>query len=88
MAVGHRLHERKNAVRVSDKRNADGAQVKSGIILHPKIVGFEIGDGSDEESVALRSGIRRVKAGKPFLSSDYPERTLKEFGLSELEMMS
>ena len=75
------------AVRVCGKRKTIGAQVEPGSELLPKFVAFEIGDGSGEESVALRSGIGRVNAGKSCLSSDYPEKTLTEFGLSKLEMM-
>ena len=57
-------------------------------MLRPKIVAFEIGDGSDEESMAFRNEIERVNVGKSCLSSDYTDRTLTEFGLSELEMMA
>ena len=44
----------KNAVHVSGKRKATGAEVESGSVPHPKIVASEIGDGSDEERVALQ----------------------------------
>ena len=50
-------------------------------MLRPKIVAFEIGDGSDEESMTFWSEIGRVIAGKSCLSSDCAERTLTEFGL-------
>ena len=54
----------------------------------PKIVAFEIGDGSDEESMAFRSDIGKANAGKSCLSSDGADRTLTEFGLPDLEMMA
>ena len=57
-------------------------------MLRPKIVGFEIGDWSDEGSMAFRSEIGRFDAMKSCLSSDCADRTLTEFGLSELEMMA
>ena len=38
--------------------------------------------------MAFRSEIERVNAGKSYLSSDCADRTLTEFGLSELEMMA
>ena len=38
--------------------------------------------------MAFRNEIRRVNVGKSCLSSDYTDRTLTEFGLSELEMMA
>ena len=56
--------------------------------MRPKFVAFEIGDGSDEESMAFRSGIRKANAGNSCLSSDGADKTLTEFGLSELEMMA
>ena len=77
-----------NPVRVSGKRKTLGSAVKSGSVLHPQIVAFEIGYESDEECAALGSGIGRVNARKSCLSGDCPEKTLTEFGLSELEMMA
>ena len=57
-------------------------------MLRPKIVAFEIGDGSDEVSMAFRGEIGRVNVRKSCLSSNYTDRTLTEIGLSELEMMA
>ena len=68
----------KKAVRVDAKRRAFGSAVESGSERHPKIVAFEIGDGSDEESVAMRSGVGRVNAGMSCLSSNCPDKILTE----------
>ena len=57
-------------------------------MLCPKIVAFEIGNGSDEENMAFRSEIVRVIAEKSCLSSDCADRTLTELRLSELELMA
>ena len=78
----------KNVVHGSGKRKANGSQAEAECVLRPIIVAFEIGDGSDEETVAFRSEIGRVTLGKSCLSSDCADKTLTEFGLSELEMMA
>ena len=78
----------KDAVRVSGKRKAVGSEVELGSMFHPKIVAFEIGDGSDEERMGLQREIGRINAGTLCLSSDCADRKLTEFGLSELEMMT
>ena len=78
----------KDVVYASFKRKAEGVETEGECVLRPKTVAFEIGDGSDETSMAFRSEIGRVNAGKSCLSSDYADRTLTEFGLSELEMMA
>ena len=43
----------KDAARVSGKRKAVGSEVELGSVFHPKIVAFEIGDGSNEECMGL-----------------------------------
>ena len=78
----------KDVVYASGKRKSKGSEAEGECVLRPKIVAFEIGDGSGEESMAFRSEIGRVNVGKSCLSSDYTDRTLTEFGLSELEMMA
>ena len=78
----------KDAVRVSGKRKAVGSEVELGSVFHPKIVAFETGDGSDEECMGLQREIGRVNAEKSRLSSDCADKTLTEFGLSELELMA
>ena len=78
----------KDAARVGGKRKAVGSEVKLGSVFHQKIVAFEIGDGSDEDCMGLQREIEKVNAGKSCLSSDCADRTLTEFGLSELEMMA
>ena len=78
----------KDVVYASGKRKSKGSEAEGECVLRPKIVAFEIGDGSDEESMAFRNEIGRVNVGKSCLSSDYTDRTLTEFGLSELEMMA
>ena len=78
----------KNAVRVCGKQKAIGGEVELGSVLHSKIFAFQIGDGSDEGSVVMRSENGRVNVGKSCLSSDCPEKTLTNFGLSELEVMA
>ena len=75
-------------VHASGKRKAKGSETETECELRPAIVAFEIGDGSDEESMAFRSEIGRVNAGTSCLSSDCADRALTEFGLSELEMMA
>ena len=77
-----------NVVYSSGNRKSRGSEVEGECVLRPKNFAFEIGDGSDEESMAFRSEIGRVNAGKSCLSSDYADRTLTEFGLSELEVMA
>ena len=78
----------KDAVYVSGKRKSKWSEAKGECVLRPKIVAFEIGDGSDEEIMAFCSEIRRVNVGKSCLSSDYTDRTLTEVGLSELEKLA
>ena len=78
----------KDVLYASGKRKSIESEAEGECVLRPKIVAFEIGDGSDEESMAFRSEIGRVNAGKSCLSSNYADRTLTEFGLSELEMMA
>ena len=78
----------KDVVHASGKRKTKASETEGECVLRPKIVAFEIGDGSDGESMAFQSGIVRVNAGKSCLSSDCVDRTLTEFGLSELEMMA
>ena len=77
-----------DVVYASVRRKAKGSEAEGECALRPKIVAFEIGDGSDEENMAFRSEIRRVNAVKSCLNSDYADETLTEFGLSELEMMA
>ena len=78
----------KDVVYASGKRKSIGSEAEGECVLRPKIVAFEIGDGNDVEIMAFRSEIGRVNVGKSCLSSDYTDRTLTEFGLSELEMMA
>ena len=78
----------KDAARVGGKRKAVGSEVELGSVFYPKIVAFEIGDGSGEECMGLQREIEIVNAGKSCLSSDCGDRTLIEFGLLELEMMA
>ena len=78
----------KDVVYAIGKRKSKGSETEGECVLRPKIVAFEIGDGSDEESMAFRKEISRVNVGKSCLSSDYTDRTLTEFGLSELEVMA
>ena len=78
----------KDVVFASGKRKVERVGTEGEGVLRPKVVAFEIGDGSDEESAAFQSEIGRANAGKWCLSSDYADRTLTEFGLSELEMMA
>ena len=54
----------KDVVYASGKRKAKGSETEAECVLRPKIVAFEIGDGSDEESMAFWSEIGRVIAGK------------------------
>ena len=60
----------KDVVYASGKRKSKGSEAEGECVLRPKIVAFEIEDGSDEESKAFRSEIGRVNAGKSCLSSD------------------
>ena len=78
----------KDVVYASGRRKSKGSEAEGECVLRPKFVAFEIGDGSDEESMAFRNEIGRVNLGKSCLSNDYEDRTLTEFGLSELEMMA
>ena len=78
----------KDVVYASGKRKAKGSETEGECVLRPKLVAFGIRDGGDEKSVAFWSEIGRVNAGKSCLSSDYADRILTEFGLSELEMMA
>ena len=78
----------KGVIHASGKRTVEESETEAQCVLRPKIVAFEIGDGSDEESMAFRSGIRKANAGKSCLSSYGADKTLSEFGLSELEMMA
>ena len=54
----------KDAARVGGKRQAVGSEVELGSVLHPKIVAFEDGDGSDEECMGLQRETGKVNAGK------------------------
>ena len=78
----------KDAVYASGKQKSQGSEAEGECVLRPKFVAFEIGDGSDEEGMAFWGEIGRVNVGKSCLSSDYMDRTLTEFGLSELEKMA
>ena len=78
----------KDVAHASGKRKATGSETAGERVLRPKLVAFEIGDGSDEENMAFRSEIGRGNAGKSCLSSNCADRTLTEFGLSELEVMA
>ena len=66
----------KYVVYASGKRKTKGSETEAESVLRPKIVAFEIGDGSSKECVAFRSEIGRVNAGKSCLSSDCADRTL------------
>ena len=72
----------------SGKRKAKGSETEAECVLRLKTVAFEIGDGSNEENMAFRSEIGEVNTGKSCVSSDCVDKTLTEFGLSELEMMA
>ena len=78
----------KDAIHAGGKRKVEESETEAECVLRPKIVAFEIGDGSDVESMPFGSDIRKANAGKPCLSSDGADRTMTEFGLSELEMMA
>ena len=78
----------KDVAYASGKRKAKGSKAERECVLRPKIVAFKMTDGSDEESMAFRSEIGRVNEGKSCLSSDYADKTLTDFGISELEMMA
>ena len=78
----------KDVVLASCKRKVESVGTEGEGMLRPKVVAFEIGDGSDGESAAFQSESGRANAGKSCLSSDYADRTLTDFGLSELEMMA
>ena len=47
----------KAVVHAYGKRKAKGSGTEAECVLRPKIVAFEIADGSDEESMALGSEI-------------------------------
>ena len=78
----------KNVVHASGKRKDRRSEAEAGCVLRPKVEAFEIGDGSDEVSVAFQSENERVNARKSCLSSDCADKTLTELGLSELEVMT
>ena len=78
----------KDVVPASYKRKVEGVGSGGEAVLRPKVVAFEVGDGSDGESAAFQSESGRADAGKSCLSSDFVDRTLTDFGLSELEMMA
>ena len=78
----------KDVVHVSGKQKAKGSETETECVLRPNIVAFETGAGSNEGSMAFRNEIERVNAGMSCLSSDCADRTLTEFGLSELEPMA
>ena len=78
----------KDVVFASGKRKAERVGTEGEGVLRPKVVAFEKGDGSDGESAAFQSEIGRANAATSCLSSDYADRTLTEFGLTELEMMA
>ena len=78
----------KDVVYAGGKRKSKGSEAVAECVQRPKIVAFEIGDGSDEESMAFWNEIGREKVGKSCLSSGYTDRTLTEFGLSELQMIA
>ena len=78
----------KIVMHVSGKRKTNGSEAEAEGVLRPKIVVLEIGDGSDEGSVAFRSRFGRATAGTSCLGSDCADKILTEFGLSELEMMA
>ena len=44
----------KDVVYASGKRKSQGFEAEGDCVLRPKIVAFEIGDGSNEESMAFR----------------------------------
>ena len=78
----------KDVIHAGGKQRIEESETEAECVLRPKIVAFEFGDGSDEESMAFRSDIGKANAGKSCLSSDGADRTLTEFGLSEMEMMA
>ena len=78
----------KDVVCPNGKRKAKGSETEAECVLRPKIVAFEIADGSNEKNMAFRSEIGEVNTGKSCVSSACADRTLTEFGLSELEMMA
>ena len=53
-----------------------------------KVVAFEIGDGSEEESAAMPSGSGIVSGVRSNFGTVDPEKTLTEFTMSELEAMA
>ena len=53
----------KDVVYASGKQKTKGSETEAECVLRPKIVAFEIGDGSDEESMAFRSETGRVNVG-------------------------
>ena len=78
----------KGVIHAGGKRRVEESETEAECVLRPKIVASEIGDGSDEESMAFRNGIGKAIGGKSCLSSEGPDKTLTEFGLSEFEMMA
>ena len=78
----------KDVIHAGGKRRVEESETEAECVLRPKIVAYEIGDGSDEESIAFGSGIGKANAGNLCLSSDGADKALTEFGLSELEMMA
>ena len=77
-----------DVVHASGKQKAKRSETDGEYVLRPKIVAFELGDGSHEESMASRSENEWVNAVKSNFSSDCADRTLTGFGLSELELMA
>ena len=75
-----------DVVYAGSKRRVKESETEAECVLRPKIVAFEIGDGSYEENMAFRSDIERVNAERSCLSSDGADRTVTEFSLSELDM--
>ena len=78
----------KDVIHAGGKQRVEESETEAECVLRRKIVAFEIGVGSGEESMAFRSEIERVNVGNSCLSSDCADRTLTEFELSELEMMA
>ena len=78
----------KAVVSISGKRKATRAEVESSNDLPPKVVVFETEGGIDEESAALLGGTGKDSGGKLCPSSEYLEKTLTDWGLSQLEMMA
>ena len=53
----------KDVVYASGKRKAKGSESEAESVLRPKIVAFEIGDGSDEESMAFQVKLGELMRG-------------------------